>query len=88
MSQQIHQPPSVILRLNEWVENTYQMDGWWTCIQFDRAVTYLGGWVDNKLLERDEKGHAIYTLEQLLAEKDTSSAASFLELVGYNGELE
>lgn len=39
---------------------------WWTSYHFDRAVTRYGLWVENKISERDDKGKARYTLEELL----------------------
>jgi hypothetical protein len=76
------------MRLNQWVEDVYQMDGWWTCIQVDTAVLYFGGWIEHKLLERDEQGKAIYSLEDLLRETVVMGDAAFWELVEYNDELE
>lgn len=76
------------MRLNQWVETRYGMDGWWTCMQFDRAVLYLGNWVDAKLLERDQEGHQVYTLDDLLYETDANTDDAFLRLVGYADELE
>jgi len=54
--------------LHEWVGQVYDLDGWWTCWQFDHAVTYFGRWIEAKLNETWPKTlkHK-YTLEQLLA---------------------
>lgn len=60
--------PSLILRLCEWVENTFGFDGWWTAYQFDNAVTLWGNWVQNRLLERDKNHDPLYTLDMLLNE--------------------
>lgn len=57
-------------------------------MQFDRAVLYLGNWVDAKLLERDQEGHQVYTLDDLLYETDANTDDAFLRLVGYADELE
>lgn len=46
---------------------------WWTCYQFDSAVTYFGRWIDNKLEERDKQGKQKYKLSDLLKPKNLSS---------------
>lgn len=44
----------------------FGFDGWWECVQFDRAVTWFGRHVENKLMERDDNGRSLYTLEMIL----------------------
>jgi hypothetical protein len=60
---------SQILNLNEWAIETTGLDGWWACIQFDRAVSWFGRYVESKLSEYED-GKAVYSLVELLGEGD------------------
>lgn len=66
-------PASQLLNLTAWVKREFGdwRDGWWECYQLDRAVSWFGRYVENKLSELDKDGNPIYTLEELLTDKDT-----------------
>jgi hypothetical protein len=64
------------LRLKQWVQETFNLDGWWTCYQFDRAVAYLGNWVEGKMAEFERidgpdgpRYERKYRLDELLGDK-------------------
>jgi hypothetical protein len=58
-----------LLKLTTWTQaRSHLNDGWWEGLQFDRAVMWFGRHVEGKLLERDDRGNALYTLEGLLSE--------------------
>lgn len=42
------------------------MPDMWTALQFDRAVTMFGQWVEGKLMERDDDHNPKHTLRELL----------------------
>ena len=66
-------PASQLLNLTAWVQREFGdwRDGWWECYQFDRVVSWFGRYVENRMNELDKDGHPIYTLEELLTDKDT-----------------
>lgn len=61
-------PASEILNLREWVRRKYRLDGWWASIQLDHAVTWVGRYVENQLMERDTDGNTRYDLDALLSD--------------------
>jgi len=67
-------PASQLLNLTAWVRREFGdwRDGWWECYQFDRAVSWLGRYVENKMSELNRDGEPMHTLEDLLAESDTT----------------
>lgn len=67
--------PSQILRLNDWVEHEFGLDGWWTTYQFDSAVTFWGNWVEAKLNERDKNHQPVYTLDMLISDNPRKAQA-------------
>lgn len=67
--------PSQIWQVNQWVETTFGIDGWWTAYQLDRAVTLWGNWVQNKLLERDKNHQPLYTLDMLVSDNPRKAQA-------------
>lgn len=72
MAQQTQQPPSKLLKVNQWVKRKYGVDGWWTCIQIDHAVMMFGSRVDSLLAEIDGKGKSKYKLDNLLKKPSAS----------------
>lgn len=60
------------MNLTPWVRQAYSWDGWWTCLQFDLAVSWFGRYVESRLMERDSKGNAVTTLEDLLKDGGSS----------------
>lgn len=67
-------PASQILNLTHWVKSKHGewRDGWWECLQLDRAVSWLGRYVESKMSELDRDGNPVYTLEELLEDTDTT----------------
>ena len=61
-------PASEILNLRAWARRKYRLDGWWASVQLDHAVTWVGRYVENKLMERDTEGHELYDLDVLLSD--------------------
>lgn len=87
MSQNTHQRPSDLLNLSQWAADLIGMPyDWWTAFQFDRAVSHLGTYIENRLQEtetrkvgdRTEIVH-LYTLEDLLGDKQVNSTEASLE---------
>lgn len=60
--------PSQLYDMPAWVEREFGLDSWWTCYQFDSAVTLWGNWVQNKLLERDKNHQPLFTIEMLISD--------------------
>jgi hypothetical protein len=58
------------MRISQWVEDNYGFDGWWTALQFDSAVSYLGSWVESEVQERmiDKKQKPEDVLRELLGD--------------------
>jgi hypothetical protein len=72
--------PSHLLELKNWVESQYGIDGWWTCYQFDSAVTWVGRFIEGKLAEYDKTSKKQkYSLEQLLEEPKPLTVQQFAE---------
>ena len=72
-------PASLMLRVREWATAKTGLDGWWTALQFDRAVAWFGRHVESLLSETDEHGHTKHTLAEVLGdEPDTDEAMSWL----------
>lgn len=67
--------PSDVYGMPTWVENEFGLDGWWTCYQFDKAITLWGNWVQNRLLERDKNHQPLYTLDMLISENPRKAQA-------------
>lgn len=63
-------PPSRLLNLRRWAnEVTHGLGGWWTCYQFDSAITWFGRYIENKLTETETVGKETrqkYQLRDLL----------------------
>lgn len=75
-------PASQILKLRQWVQETSGFDGWWECFQLDRAVSWFGRYVENKLSKLDKTGHPIYRLEELLSIDDKADLKQTLAALG------
>lgn len=60
---------------------------WWTAYQFDNAITWAGGYIENKLSEYDAKGNRKYTLEFLLADRNKPKNPTFEEMKRMAGML-
>lgn len=39
--------PSEYLRIEEYVNQTYGLDGWWTCVQVDDAIFSVGRYIES-----------------------------------------
>ncbi len=72
----------------------FQMDGWWTAIQFDRAVTWFGNHVESLTGELVDDGHGHMkpktTLEDVLSGKSGkvhSDADAFIALAQAQGAV-
>lgn len=75
-------PASQILNLNEWAIETTGLDGWWACIQFDRAVSWFGRYVESKLSEYED-GTQVHSLADLLGvENEKQDAKAFIAAFG------
>lgn len=68
LQQELKKPASKIFKIARLAhEKTNGLAVWWTCFQFDRAVTTFGRYVENKLHEMDDFSHKPrYTLSELL----------------------
>lgn len=64
---------------------TYNLDGWWTCVQVDRAVSWAGRYIENRLAERDQQGHALYDLDSLLSQDEINSPEAIRALMAMFG---
>jgi hypothetical protein len=72
--------PSKLLDLRKWVEEHFGLDGWWTCYQFDSAVTWTGRFIEARLHEYDDRTKKQrYTLDQLLEEPVQMTPQEFAE---------
>lgn len=47
--------PSVYLRVEEYVNRNYGLDGWWTCVQVDDAIQTVGRYIENATTGFDSK---------------------------------
>lgn len=70
------------------------MDGWWTALQFDRAVTWFGNHVEGLTGELVEDGHGHMkpkvTLEDVLSDKPgkvRSDTDAFIALARAQGAV-
>lgn len=71
------------MKISEWVEQKYKMDGWWAGIQFDKYITWFGTKIENLLSEFDPKsGKPVHTLDKLLFEEEEKP-----NIVGYLSNL-
>jgi hypothetical protein len=60
---------------------TTGLDGWWEAFQLDKAVSWFGRYVENKLNETDSRGRSRYTLDEILG-TDASNAQKGLAELG------
>lgn len=88
MQQEQHRPASDICDIATLADReTHGLAAWWTCYQFDRAVTWFGRWMDAKLAETDADYKSKYTLSELLRDDPNDDSglerlmAQFPELV-------
>jgi len=75
------------MKIRQWVRETSGFDGWWESLQFDRAVTYAGRFIENKLNELDSKGNHTHTMEELLGENTNNQQAGFAGLMATLGVI-
>jgi hypothetical protein len=61
------------------------LDGWYAAFLLDRAVTWFGRYVENKLMERDRNGKPVHTLEALLRDADEAPRSDLHALVAALG---
>ena len=61
---------SDLLGVSAWAEEVSGLPDILTALAFDRAVTFVGGYIEGKLMERNAKGEPLYSLEYLLKERD------------------
>lgn len=90
VSRATRQAPSELLEIGKWaseqlvdigVKNGWLLPGsvlkdTWTPLQFDAAVSYFGGWIENKLNQLDGQGNYVHELETLLDDAVSSEAAA------------
>lgn len=88
LQKETHRAASDILRIREWVRETSGFDGWWEALQFDRAVTYAGRFIENKLNELDSKGHPRHTINELLDDTPVSPQAELAGLMATFGVIQ
>jgi hypothetical protein len=64
-----HRPASQILGINQWALETTGLDGWWAGLQLDRAVSWVGRYIESKLSEIED-GEPVHSLSDLLDTED------------------
>lgn len=59
--------------MSSWASEQHGLgEDWYTAFQFDRAVSYVGNWIESKLGETDKTtGRPLHDLETLLADEET-----------------
>jgi hypothetical protein len=63
-------PASEIVGVREWIQDEFGFDGWWEALQFDRAVSWFGRYMESALMEIDDKGNHVHSLRELLEDDD------------------
>ncbi len=75
------------MKISPWVQQTTGLEGWWVAVQFDRAVSWFGRYIESKLDERDQHGEPLYTLEGLLQEPDVDNKSGIAALSAIFGVI-
>lgn len=55
-----------MLQISQWASEQTGLPDVWTAVQFDMACAWLGGYIESKVSELDEKGKPRHTLEDVL----------------------
>jgi len=60
------------MHLSQWASEQHGLgEDWYTAFQFDRAVGFVGNWIESKLAEFDKAtGKPLHDLETLLADEE------------------
>lgn len=75
------------MNLKAWARKTSGFDGWWEALQFDRAVSWFGRYVEARLSETDSQGNYLYTLEDMLADAPPDRAVGLHQLMRQLGVI-
>ncbi len=68
--------PSEVLRIEEYTERAFGLNGWFYAVQVDLAVLAVGVFVENKLNELDKKGKPKYKLAEILKPRKAEQSVS------------
>lgn len=67
------------MQVHEWALDTTGLDGWWAAVQFDRAVSWFGRYIESKLSEYED-GEPVYSLDELLDATPEHDGRAFIQL--------
>ena len=72
--------PSEYLRVEEYVNRKYGLDGWWTCVQVDDAIYSVGRYIESKTTGFDKNNKPKPSVSDYFkALKDKKSGLSIVD---------